>query len=123
MGQPLTVKDFQQSVAEGKLKGVQCNICGHKQVDILIFCPKCGKSDFKVIEFSSTGRVLTYTIQQVAPEPYLKEVPYAWAIIELDDGVRVTGWVPRIRSSVELSIGQRVRLAQSSKLGMLFEKT
>lgn len=118
----LSVKEFQESLGEGKLKGVRCNHCGHKQIDVLVFCPNCGKSNFSVIEFNPAGKILTYTIQHVAPEAYLKEVPYAWAVIELDDGVRVTGWVPQVRTSSDLSTGQRVRLARSSRLGILFEK-
>lgn len=52
----------------------------------------------------------------------MNDVPYAWLIVELDEGVRVTGWIPFITSSNDLKIGQRVRLVKSYRQGRVFEK-
>jgi uncharacterized OB-fold protein len=52
----------------------------------------------------------------------MNEVPYAWAIIQLDDGPKITGWVPFISKPSDLPVGQRVRFKKSYLPGMVFEK-
>jgi uncharacterized OB-fold protein len=118
----LTIKEFQDAIREGKIEGYRCKNCGHKQIDIIDFCPVCHSSDLEKIEFAKEGKVITYTIQQVAPEQFMNEVPYAWTIVELDDGPRVTGWIPFISKSSDLPIGQRVRFKKSYLPGIVFEK-
>ena len=118
----LTIKAFQDDFREGTIEGYVCASCGHKQIDILVFCPKCGSSKLEKKEFAKEGKVITYTIQQVAPEQFLNEVPYAWAIVELVDGSKVTGWIPFIAKSSELPINQRVRFKKSYLPGIVFEK-
>ncbi|MGI0080580.1 MAG: Zn-ribbon domain-containing OB-fold protein [Nitrososphaerales archaeon] len=118
----LTIKEFQQGIREGKITGYTCADCGHKQIDIMDFCPVCHGPNLRKTEFSKEGKVLTYTIQLVAPEQFMNEVPYAWAIIQLDDGPKVTGWIPFISKSSDLPIGQRVRFRKSYLPGIVFEK-
>ena len=118
----LTVREFQEEIRDGKLEGYKCTKCGHKQIDILEFCPICHSPDLKKEEFSTSGTVVTYTIQLVAPEQFMNEVPYAWAIIELDEGPRVTGWIPFISKPEELPVGQRVVFKRSYLPGIVFEK-
>jgi uncharacterized OB-fold protein len=74
------------------------------------------------MEFSNEGTVLTYTIQMVAPEAFLNEVPYAWAIMQLDNGPKITGWIPFISKPSELLVGDRVRFKKSYLPGIVFEK-
>ena len=119
---PLTVKEFQQGIREGKIQGYRCRKCSHKQIDIIDFCPSCHSAELEKVEFSGEGRVATFTIQFVAPEQFMNEVPYAWAVIDLDDGPRVTGWIPFIAKSEDLPIGQRVRFSKSYLPGIVFTK-
>jgi len=118
----LTIKEFEAGVHEGKILGYQCANCGLKRIDILEFCPNCHKAELRKTQFSDKGIVLTYTIQFVAPEQYMNEVPYAWAIIQLDDGPKVTGWIPFISKPSDLPVGQRVAFKRSYLPGMVFEK-
>jgi uncharacterized OB-fold protein len=118
----LTVKEFQEGIREGKIEGYKCGKCGHKQIDIIDYCPVCHESRLEKVEFGNEGKVLTYTIQQVAPEQFMNEVPYAWAIVELDEGPKITGWIPFISKSSELPVGQRVRFKKSYLPGIVFEK-
>ena len=118
----LTIKEFQDAIREGKIEGYRCRNCGHKQIDIINFCPVCHKSNLEKVEFAKEGKVITYTIQQVVPEQFMNEVPYAWTIVELDDGPKVTGWIPFISKSSDLPIGQTVRFKKSYLPGIVFEK-
>ena len=118
----LTVKEFQEGVREGKLEGYRCGNCGHLQIDIMEFCPVCHSPSLHKIDFPTQGTVVTYTIQLVAPEQFMNEVPYAWAIIQLENGPKVTGWIPFISKPSDLPIGQRVSFKKSYLPGIVFEK-
>lgn len=119
----LTIKEFENDIHDGKIVGYQCRNCGEKRIDIIEFCPDCHKAQLQKVEFSGKGSVLTYTIQFVAPEQFMNEVPYAWAIIQLDDGPRVTGWIPFISKPSDLPLGQRVQFKRSYLPGIVFEKS
>lgn len=122
MEQPLTINSLQESFREGKIKGYVCAQCGNKTIDIAVFCSRCLSPNLRPVEFGITGKIVTYTIQHIATESFIKEVPYAWVIVELDEGVWVTGWIPSIGSPDELEIGQKVRAVRSDKPGPVFEK-
>ena len=118
----LTIKGFQDGIHDGKIEGYTCGKCGHKFIDIIDFCPMCYSVDLVLTEFSKEGKVVTYTIQFVAPEQFMNEVPYAWAVVQLDNGPRVTGWIQFISKSEDLPIGQRVQFKKSYLPGIVFEK-
>ena len=118
----LSIKEFEEGIRDGKIEGYTCTNCGHKQIDVMEFCPVCHSSQLQKTEFSNRGKVVTYTIQQVAPEQFMNEVPYAWAIIQLDDGPKITGWIPFVAKPEDLPIGQRVAFKKSYLPGIVFEK-
>jgi uncharacterized protein len=118
----LTIKDFQEGIQEGKIEGYRCGNCDHKRIDIMDFCPACQSANLQKVEFSNSGTVLTYTIQFVAPEQFMNEVPYAWAIIQLDNGPKVTGRIQFISKPTDLPVGQRVVFKKSNLPGIVFEK-
>jgi len=120
--EPLTINEFNSDIREGKIEGYVCEECGRKQIDIIEYCSACHSAKLRKTEFHGDGKVITYTIQQVAPEQFMNEVPYAWVIVELDEGPRITGWIPFISKSSDLPIGQRVRFKKSYLPGIIFEK-
>jgi uncharacterized OB-fold protein len=58
----------------------------------------------------------------VAAEEFMNETPFAWAIIELDDGTRVTGWIPYIAREEDLPMGSKVEFTPTYKPGIMCEK-
>src|SRR5208337_3774879 len=118
----LTIKGFQDGIHDGRIEGYRCSTCGHMQIDIIDFCPVCHSDNLKLTEFAKEGKVLTYTIQFIAPEQFMNEVPYAWTVVELDGGPKVTGWIPFISKASDLPVGQRVRFKKSYLPGIVFEK-
>ena len=85
-------------------------------------CAACAGTSFETVTLPNDGTVLTFTIQNVAAEEFMNEVPYAWAVIRLSDGTNVTGWIPYVASERDLAIGDRVRYSPSYKPGVMFEK-
>lgn len=118
----LTLKQQREALREGKIVGQECGSCHERHFTPVLRCSR-GHRDLAVRGFATTGTVVTYTIQVVAPEAFLNEVPFAWAIIELDDGgPRVSGWIPFIAKPAELPVGSKVKFTPSYKPGMMFER-
>lgn len=118
----LSLDEQQKALRDGRIVGFRCGACGHEQVSPLLRCPKCRGTDVAAREFSTTGTVVSYTIQSVASEQFLNETPFAFAIVALDDGPRVSGWIPWIARPADLPLGAKVRYTPSYKPGMQFEK-
>lgn len=122
-GRPvLSLKEQRDLLKDGKVVGFHCPKCKHDRFDPMLRCSKCGSTDIARREFTKTGKVVSYTIQSVASEQFLNETPFAFALIQLDDGPMVSGWIPWIGKAADLPMGQKVEYTPSYKPGMLFEK-
>ncbi len=118
----ISMKEQTDKMRDGELWGPHCNACGHDQITPMVRCTKCNSRDIVPRQFSATGKVVSYTIQTVAPEVFMNEVPYAFAVIQLDDGPKVSGWVPFISRASDLPIGDTLQFSPSYKPGMMFDK-
>lgn len=76
----------------------------------------------KRVDLGNTGSIVSYTVQRISPEAFINETPFAWVVVDLDGGGRITGWIPFISDHEELSVGQRVRHTRSYRPGVVFEK-
>ena len=54
------------------------------------WCPECQSTAIDDIALSTTGSVYTFTIVHMTPPGYLGEAPYAYGVVELPEGLRVT---------------------------------
>lgn len=118
----LTLKEQKALLAEGKVLGFHCADCKNDRFSPMTRCPRCDSTNVVRREFSKRGKVVSFTIQTVASEQFLNETPFAFAIIKLDDGPMVSGWIPWISKPEELPIGQAVEFTPTYKPGMMFEK-
>lgn len=59
------------------------------------------------IKLRKTGKILTFSIIRSAPAGFEKETPYPVAIIELDDGPKLTSQIVDYKEE-DLKIGRRV---------------
>jgi len=69
--------------------------------------PISGKKEFEKINLKGTGKILTYTIIHVTSDQFKLLTPYAVAIIETDEGARVTAMITDTKFE-DLKIGARV---------------
>ncbi|MCA1812282.1 MAG: OB-fold domain-containing protein [Halobacteriales archaeon] len=118
----LSLKEQADARKDGKLIGFHCPGCRLDRISPMTRCPKCHSTKIQQRQFSTTGKVVSYTIQSVASEQFLNETPFAFALIQLDDGPRVSGWIPWIGKPKDLPMGQKVECVSSYKPGMQFEK-
>ncbi len=109
------------------LIGTRCEKCGEYYYPPRNMCPKCRRHGVIVpFKFKGKGEVLTYTIVHSAAKDYAKQAPYILAIIELEEGPRLTSQV--ICAHEDIHIGMKVksafrRLGEESGKGMIYYGT
>jgi len=82
---------FFEAAARGELLYQRCPACGHGQFYPRLLCTACG-ADTAWVKASGRGVVHTFTIvRQNGQAPFKDELPYAVAMVELDEGVRMMG--------------------------------
>ena len=63
-----------------------------------------------------------FTILTVPGDEFLNDAPYAYVVVDLDGGGRITGWMPSVKTENGLAIGDRVRFVTSYRPGVQFAK-
>ncbi|HEV2520512.1 MAG TPA: OB-fold domain-containing protein [Thermoplasmata archaeon] len=117
-----SIREFTQEYEErGRLIGFRSR-CGFVTVTWSLVCPKCGARDLEEIGLSGSGRIAAFTVQTVPSEEFLNDAPYAYVVVDLAEGGRITGWIPGVRSEGELAIGQAVRFVAGYRRGIQFER-
>lgn len=95
--------------ARYRLQGSQCENCGQKVFPARVVCPACRSTALRTFSFSAEGKVVTCTVIHVGPASHKQEVPYAMAVVELTEGVRLTCQVVDV-SPGDVRPGMPVRL-------------
>jgi uncharacterized OB-fold protein len=68
----------------------KCQQCGYIRFPASIVCPKCHSLEAEWTKLSGKGRVYSFIIYHQAYHPsYKDDLPYAVAIIQLDEGPRM----------------------------------
>jgi hypothetical protein len=90
--------EFHARCARGVLAFQACRACGRLQHPPRLACPACGSEDLGWRESSGRGRIYTWTVTHQAFHPaFAGEVPYAIAVTELEEGVRLVSGVRELR--------------------------
>ncbi|MHB8906366.1 MAG: Zn-ribbon domain-containing OB-fold protein [Melioribacteraceae bacterium] len=92
-----------------RLEAGKCKQCGNISFPPRLVCPKCKSKTFETVQLSKEGKILMFTIIRVGPDKFSKETPYVVAIIELNDGVRITAQVTDCDVN-KVEIGAKVKM-------------
>jgi len=92
MTQALTA-DFYRYGKTGELRFQRCSACGTWRHVPRPMCSECGSWDFEWARSSGKGKVFTWTVVRRVMHPDFTEVPYAPAVIEMEEGVRLVSVV------------------------------
>ncbi len=119
-----TRENFITSAKKNKILANKCSDCGHTMLETVIYCEKCSGSKFESFELEGIGKVVTYTIQAVAPEGFEDAESYAWVVFKVDNApIRASGFLPGIVTPKDLPIGTTVKVAGFDlKHGLLLQK-
>ena len=93
-----------------RLMGTKCLTCGTHFFPPRDFCPNCRRKG-KIVEHRMKGRgtVYSYTTVRVPQEGFELEAPYILAIIQLQEGPRLTAQLCDV-SPEEVYIGMPVKM-------------
>lgn len=108
------------------LIGTKCGSCGAVDFPPRTVCPTCGRKSvgkMQRVQLKGTGEVVTYTVVHDAPEQFEMQKPYVVAIVETDEGVRLTSQIIDVEPG-EVAIGMRVqatfrRLGEEGSAGVI----
>lgn len=92
------------------LIGDKCSVCERVFFPPREACPYCRRKSIdkmKNIKLCGRGEIASYTIIHVAPEAFKEQVPYAVAIVQLEEGPCVTAQIVGCNVN-ELEIGMKV---------------
>jgi len=95
---PINASSFFQYAAEEKLMAVKCEGCGTLWCPPRSICPDCNSFDLEWVELSGKGKISTFSVIPYGPVPLLlegygRDNPYCAGIIELDEGVTISGQI------------------------------
>ena len=97
------------------LVGGRCETCGNYYYPARPICPTC-RRDGKMVpyKFKGNGKIVTYSVTHTTSDDFNDLTPYVIAIVELDEGPRLTTQI--VDEPQGLEIGKKVH-AVFRKLG------
>jgi len=108
---PIVTEDGMEFWARSKkheLAVQQCKSCSSKQFPPWGTCRNCMSDDLEWITCSGKGTVYSFSVVHHPPYEGL-DAPYAFAVLELDEGVRMTTNIINCDPN-DVEIGMRVRV-------------
>jgi len=82
-------KSWREMPHRYRLEAGKCTQCGEVVFPKRLVCPQCRNRNFKTIQLSREGKLITYTIIHVGPSKFVDQVPYAVGIVELKEKVKI----------------------------------
>jgi uncharacterized protein len=83
-------RPFWEAAKRHELLVQRCDSCGHLVFPPAPLCPRCRHTELSWVGLSGKGKVWSWTVFHKAYFPgFADEMPYAVAIVELDEGPRV----------------------------------
>ena len=107
--EPFTIEQFYKFLQQGKLMAGKCLKCGKIHLPPRPLCSNCHSNEFTWIQVSGKGRLLTYTVINVAPQQFQALTPYAVGIVEMIGGLKIPGMIQDIKQE-QLKIGMELTL-------------
>ena len=99
------------------ISGYSCPKCGWSDLLPVKACPAC-QSSVDQTQFSSHGKIATFTVIRYPPIGFEKASPYLIALIALENGPKVIGRVTENPKNAK--IGQPVRFSRETKGALVF---
>ena len=105
-----TVRAWRHISQRYNLIGSKCTTCGETFFPSRTICPNCRrKGKLEPFTFSGKGKIHTFSVINTPPSQFKKIAPYIVAIVDLDEGARVTSQVVDA-SPDEIKIGDEVEM-------------
>ena len=73
--------------------GTKCLDCNKISFPFVNYCPECSSENTSEHKLTDTGKIVFFTQVTLAAKEMISYSPYTVGIIELDDGIRLTGQI------------------------------
>ena len=103
---PKTWREYPQRY---RLETNQCTKCGKIFFPPRLICSKCKSREFKIVKLPEEGKIFSFTIIRTPSSEFREYSPFAIAIIELENRVKLTTQVVDCDFK-DLGIGKRIKL-------------
>ena len=90
MSEKPSIEAYQKFIEEENFHAYKCVDCGMVIAPPTGTCYGCGSTSMEWTEVSGRGKLVSFTVIHIASEEFQDEVPYYVAIVELEEGTRVT---------------------------------
>ena len=87
----------------------KCLDCNKISFPLIGNCPECSSENTTEHKLANTGKIVYFTQVTSTTKEKISYVPYTIGIIELDDGIRVTGQIVDCKYK-DLKEGMKVRM-------------
>ncbi|TXT55984.1 MAG: hypothetical protein BAJATHORv1_30368 [Candidatus Thorarchaeota archaeon] len=103
-----TIEEYRAKITNKQFQAYKCVGCGAVITPPSGTCYSCGNNEMDWTDVSGKGTLVSFTVIHIAPDEFVDEAPYYIAIIELEEGSRVTcrleGFDPLKPEEVELGV-------------------
>lgn len=103
---PKTWREYPQRY---RLEANQCTKCGKVFFPPRLVCSECGSREFNFAKLPEEGKIFSFTIIRTPSSEFKEYSPFAMAIVEFDNGVKLTTQVVDCDFE-DLEIEKRVKL-------------
>jgi uncharacterized OB-fold protein len=87
---PELTRPFWEAARRHELVMPRCKMCDHLFFYPRSECPRCFSTNLEWMQVSGRGRLHSYTIvQQPANPAFRDDVPYVYAVVQLEEGPRI----------------------------------
>ncbi|MFX1513967.1 MAG: Zn-ribbon domain-containing OB-fold protein [Promethearchaeota archaeon] len=90
------LQDFFKQLENGKLCAGICQSCGKKHYPPRSGCSECFSKNIELIPLPKEGNLVAFSQIHYGPTAFLADIPYIIGILELEEDLRVMGWVKEI---------------------------
>ena len=120
------VARFAKELAEGKIMATLCKKCGKKYYPPRADCSDCMSSEMEWKPIGGEGKLVTFTKIYVPPEHFairqpmmpfssVQFEPCPIGILEVEDGLRIMGWMPKIDLK-KIRVGMKLKASPQTLL-------
>jgi hypothetical protein len=102
-------RPFWDSVKAHKMQLPKCKQCNKFHAPPREFCPHCLSEEFEWKAVSGRGEVLSFAVMhQPYTKAFAKDVPYNYAVVQLDEGPRLVSNV--LGPHEQIRVGEKVEV-------------
>jgi uncharacterized OB-fold protein len=100
---------WRQQASNLRLVGSRCRDCGELMFPERVRCPECRSADIESHRFCGRGEVRAHTTVYEAPRGFADQVPYAAALVRLEEGPVVAAMLTDLGPE-EAAVGMAVTM-------------